>query len=353
MPQPIKPMGDSRPRTGSIMAIDKSVLILIPSYDDWDALRLLLPRIDSAVADSAWKASVLIVDDGSSDPCPTDWPGTNLHALESVRLLHLRCNLGHQRAIALGLYHAHEFTSADAVLVMDGDGEDRAEDIPVLLDEFERSGGTHTVFAARTRRMESCTFQFFYRAYKLIHLVLTGIEVRVGNFSVVPRPALTRLMVVSDLWNHYAAAVLRARLPRRLVPLERGARLAGHSRMNFVSLLVHGLSAISVFADRVSARLLAASCVLAIAGLSLVFSTGVNTVSVAMIALAVQALSFGVFFALTIVSRRNGLTFLVLRDAPHFVLGVTNCGGKTSPGRLDMADRDVANLITGPLGTAK
>jgi hypothetical protein len=303
----------------------KSVLILIPSYNDWDAIRLLLPRIDYAVADSAWKASVLVVDDASSEPLPSNWPGTGLPALESVSVLNLRCNLGHQRAIALGLYHAHEFTDADAVLVMDGDGEDRAEDIPALLDEFERNSEVHAVFAARTRRMESWTFQFFYRAYKLIHLVLTGVEVRVGNFSVVSRFALARLMAVSDLWNHYAAAVFRSRLPRKLVPLERGARLAGHSKMNFVSLLIHGLSAISVFADRVSARLLAASCMLAVAGLGLLFFTGLNAVSVATIALAVQTLGFVVLFALTIVSRRSTMNFLLLRDAPHFILGITDC----------------------------
>lgn len=305
------------------MVIGKSVLILIPSYDDWDALRLLLPRIDLAMAGCGWKASVLVIDDASSEPLPTNWPAIDLVSLQSVDVLHLRCNLGHQRAIALGLYHAHEFTKADAVLVMDGDGEDRAEDLPILLGQFERHAGTHTIFAARTRRMESVTFQVFYLAYKLIHLVLTGVEVRVGNFSVVPRSALTRLMAVSDLWNHYAAAVFRARLPRHLVPLERGGRLAGQSRMNFVSLLIHGLSAISVFADRVSARLLVLASVLGIAGSGGMFFSGINTASLAILALAMLTSVFGVLFALTIVSRRSALSFLLTRDAPHFILGVT------------------------------
>jgi hypothetical protein len=334
------------------MATGKSVLILIPCYNDWDAVRLLLPRIDRAVAGSHWNVSVMVADDASSEPLPPDWPGTHLPALESVRVLHLRCNLGHQRAIALGLYHAHEFTNADAVLVMDGDGEDRAEDIPALLNEFETSDGPRAVFAARTRRMESWTFQAFYRAYKMIHLGLTGVEVRVGNFSVVSRSALAQLMAVSDLWNHYAAAVFRARLPRRLVPLERGVRLAGHSRMNFVSLLIHGLSAISVFADRVSARLLAASCVLALAGSSLMFVTGVNPVSVAMIVVAVQTLGFSVLFALSIVSRRNAMNFLLLRDAPHFIVGATACelgdGANSGLARLGVAlDKQVPSVPTG------
>src|SRR5579864_4228150 len=127
--------------TGSPMsASGESLLILIPSFNDWAALRLLLPGIDRAMTRSKWSASLLIVDDASTDPIPDDWPGDNFDALESVTVLHLRCNLGHQRAIALGLYHAHEFTDAAAVLVMDGDGEDRAEDLPKLLEEFERGG---------------------------------------------------------------------------------------------------------------------------------------------------------------------------------------------------------------------
>lgn len=312
------------------MATGKSALILIPCYNDWDAVRLLLPLLDQAVAKCGWSISVLIVDDASSERVPLNWPGVELGAVQAVSVLHLRCNLGHQRAIALGLYHAHEFTSAEAVVVMDGDGEDRAQDVPVLLGEFERSGGLRTVFAARTRRMESLAFQFFYRAYKLIHWLLTGVEVRVGNFSVLPRQALARLMAVSDVWNHYSAAVFRAQLPRQLVPLERGSRLAGHSRMNFVSLLIHGLSAISVFADRVSARLLAASCVLALAGFTLLFASGFHAVAVVTIALAAETLGFGVLFALTIVSRRSAMNFLLLRDAPHFLIGVTPCATAVS-----------------------
>jgi len=322
-------------------ALDESILVLIPSFNDWAALRLLLPRIDQALASSnpigsgsKWSASVLIVDDASTDPIPNDWPGDSFDTIESVTVLHLRCNLGHQRAIALGLYHAHEFTRASAVLVMDGDGEDRAEDLPKLLQEFERGGRRDAVFAARTRRMESLTFQFFYHAYRVIHRVLTGIEVRVGNFSVLPRSALVRLMASSDLWNHYAAAVDRGRLPRRMLPLARGRRLEGRSRMNFVSLLIHGLAAMSVFSDIISARLLAASAVFALLGAGLIVGTGMNLAAGILLALAAQSLTFAALFALAIVSRRSVANFLLLRDAPHFILGTTVCWQASSLARL-------------------
>ncbi len=321
---------------------DRSVVILIPCFNDWEALARLLPQIDSVLFTSQrqknaprWNASVLVVDDASTEPMPKAWPCRVLTHIRSVEVLHLRCNLSHQRAIALGLFHAHEFTDADAVLVMDGDGEDRPEDLPALLDEFERCGRQKAVFAARTKRLESAAFQFFYRAYRLIHYALTGIEVRVGNFSVLPRESVKRLMGVSDLWNHYAAAVYRAKVPRELLPLPRGKRLAGESRMNFVSLLIHGLAAMSVFSDYIAARALAVSALLAVLGGCLVAWQGLTLVSGIALGVAVQSLAFASLFALTIVGRRSATNFLPLRDSAYWILGTTSCPINSARRRLE------------------
>lgn len=317
-----------------------SLTILIPIFNDWESLRLLLPAIDRAVTGLEQPVSVLVVDDASTEPMPADWPGENFTAVDSVEILHLRSNQGHQRAIALGLYHLHEFTDAEAVVVMDGDGEDRPQDVPELLRAFGAGEGEEVVFAARTRRMERLGFRLCYRAYRLIHYAMTGVVVQVGNFSVVPRPAMARLMAVPDLWNHYAASVYRARLPRTLVPLPRGRRLAGESKMNFVSLLIHGLSAMSVFSDQVSARLLTAAVGLAVVAMGLMGVTagirwftdlavpGWATFTVGLLlVLVVQSLSFATLFAFLIASRRNSLNFLLTRDAPYFILGKTTLYG--------------------------
>jgi hypothetical protein len=317
--------------------------ILIPNFNDWESLRLLLPELDRAVAGLQAglerQVFVLVVDDASTEPMPEGWPG-NFTALDSVEVLQLRANQGHQRAIALGLYHIHEFTDAAAVVVMDGDGEDRPEDLPELLRAFSSSGAagdvSEVVFAARTKRMESLAFRLCYQTYRLVHHALTGVVVRVGNFSMIPRPALARLMGVPDLWNHYAASVYRARLPRRLVPLPRGRRLAGESKMNFVSLLIHGLSAMSVFSDQVSARLLTAAVSFAVVAAGLIGVTagvrwftdlaipGWATFTVGLLLLlVVQLLSFATLFAFLIASRRSSVNFLLTRDAPYFILGKT------------------------------
>jgi len=312
------------------------LVIILPNFNDWESLSLLLPELDRTLAKASRNASILVADDASTEPIPQGWPARNFAAIESVEVLQLRCNLGHQRAIALGLYHVAEFTQARAVVIMDGDGEDRPQDLSALLAEFDRACGEEVVFAARTKRLESLTFRLSYRAYRMVHRLLTGVEVRVGNFSVVPRSALIRLMAVPDLWNHYAASVFRARIPRRLLPLPRGHRLAGTSKMNFVSLLIHGLTAMSVFSDQVSARLLTASVgFAALSALLIVLVVGVRfltnlavpgwatyTVGV-LLGLVLQSLAFATLFSFLIASRRSSMSFVLQRDAPYFILGTS------------------------------
>lgn len=332
---------------------DRSLVIVIPCFNDWDALRLLLPLVDRALAGSRWHISILVVDDASTEDPPPNWLPEGFSTIEQVDILRLRSNLGHQRAIALGLYHVHEFTGASAVVVMDADGEDRPEDVPVLVAEFEKSASKDVVFAARTKRMEGLAFRLFYQAYRMVHRVLTGVEVRIGNFSVVPRSALTRLMAVSDLWNHYAAAICRARLPRRMVPLPRGRRLAGESHMNFVSLLVHGLAAMSVFSDQVSARLLTASAGFAVLTLALIFVETcarifsgwilpgwTSYIAGSLLVLVAQLMTFTILFAFMIASRRGAVTFILQRDASYFILGKTTVDGVAPVARLMQALAD-------------
>jgi glycosyltransferase involved in cell wall biosynthesis len=232
------------------------LIILIPVYNDWPALSSLLPRLDQELHANDLRANVVLADDGSTIAVPENLCPSALESIENIDLFSLRRNLGHQRAIAAGLSYIEANTACQFVVVMDGDGEDDPRDVPRLVRECIAKQGTKIIFASRTRRSESLTFTFFYHLYRLIHFLLTGIGVRVGNFSVVPMASLKRLVAVSELWNHYAAAVHKARLPMELIPTRRSARLAGPSQMDIVALVVHGLSAMAVFGDRIGVRLL-------------------------------------------------------------------------------------------------
>jgi len=308
------------------------IVVLIPVFNDWDSLVKLLPRLDSVMAARGLEADVLVVDDGSTAP-PDEIVGpVSFVALARVDVLRLRRNLGHQRAIAVGLAYVEDCLHSDVVVIMDGDGEDDPADVPRLLARLEGEANRKIVFAERSRRSESIKFRVFYALYKLLHFALTGKGVRVGNFSAIPRRRLSSLVVVAELWNHYAAAVFRSRQPHCMIPTRRSERLCGRSTMNFVSLVAHGLSAISVYSDVVGVRLLVMSVLLAFVTLGGIFAAVIvrlatnwaipgwasYTVGLLLI-LFVQAIMAAFVFSFAILGSRHGSTFLPRRDYSFFI----------------------------------
>jgi hypothetical protein len=308
------------------------LLVLIPIYNDWVAVGLLLPGLDRVLAGAGLTADVLLVDDGSSVRPPAHWPEDQWRALGHVDILSLRRNVGHQRAIGIALAFVEQHIAPAVLVVMDGDGEDAPEDVPRLLACLDEYEGRTVVFAERTRRSESRLFRTFYALYRWMHLLLTGIPVRVGNFSVIPLSQLRRLVVVAELWNHYAAAVFTARVPRASVPTVRAPRLQGTSRMNFVDLVTHGLSALSVHSERIGVRLLVLTagllggmvCVLLVMIAMRLFTpvtmpAWTPTVIGLLLILMVQAVTFALFFVIVVLHSRSRPTFIPIRDYDYFV----------------------------------
>ena len=201
----------------------RNLIAIIPVFNDWKASAVLLSQLDAVAADSRWQWHVVLVDDGSTEPCPATSCFPTLKAINRASVLQLKRNLGHQRAIAIGLAYADAHLSHDAILVMDGDGEDSPADVLRLLDGLDQGKSTSIVFAERVKRSEGLGFTLFYHLYRLVHLLLTGVAVRVGNFSVIPRQLVGRLVTASDLWNHYAATVFNSRIPYTTVPTTRAA----------------------------------------------------------------------------------------------------------------------------------
>ena len=194
-------------------AANEPLTILIPVFNDWEALDLLLTLLDKALAEQSLTAGVLVVDDGSTMAPTPRCEESPFVALRHVDVLALRRNLGHQRALAVGIAFVEDRGRCESLVVMDGDGEDDPHDVPRLVARSREDGGHRIVFAERTRRSESAIFRIFYVLYKLLHVLLIGSGVRVGNFSIIPRARLTSLVVVSEMWNHYAAAAFHSRQP--------------------------------------------------------------------------------------------------------------------------------------------
>ncbi len=235
----------------------KTIVILTPVLNDWDSLALLLPSIDQVLAPLGVKAHVVVIDDGSFDFSGKEaLAELSFSAITAIDEVVLGSNQGNQRALAIGIAHASKNIQADHLVIMDSDLEDRPGDIPMLLKRCVEEGDNKIVFAERTKRSEGHAFRLFYRFYQRLYRLLTGRSISIGNFSVVPWPLVSRLPYIGDIWNHFPASVMRARLPIIKVPTERGSRLTGESHMNLVNLVVHAFSGFSVFADVVAVRVM-------------------------------------------------------------------------------------------------
>ncbi len=254
------------------MQVADRLAIVTPVYNDWESFHELAKRLDVMAGTLEGVAlDIIAVDDGSNPGLPGSFlEDVVLAHLGNVDVVHLACNLGHQRAIAIGLTEVDRRARYSAAIVMDSDGEDRPEDIPRLLAAL-RESPAHVVVARRARRSEGTLFKVFYVFYKALFHLLTGKPIGFGNFCVLPATFVSRLTWMPEIWNNLAAAITRSRLPIRQCSTDRGVRYAGQSRMNMVGLFIHGLSAVSVYSDIVFTRVL-------------VFSFGLAAVTLASIA---------------------------------------------------------------------
>jgi glycosyltransferase involved in cell wall biosynthesis len=313
------------------------IVVLTPVLDDWISARELLSRLDAAFAAKEETVSILLVDDGSSERIPADFGTGPYTRLQEVNVLELRKNLGHQRALAVGLCYLAEKVPCDAVVVMDSDGEDEAPDAVRLVEELQTwtprgNGVPPIIFAERTHRSESLVFRLGYLGYRLLHFVLTGRGIRFGNFSIIPRERLGGLTVEPMLWNHYAASVVATRVPFSSITTHRGSRFAGTSHQNFVKLVIHGLSALSCYNERIGVRLLLFSSVLLVLSFIAIMITfglrlftqlpilGWTSIFAGILMVFLfQVITLASTFTMQIISTRSVQPFLPARDYAWYV----------------------------------
>ena len=311
------------------------LIVLSPVYNDWESARILAHELGSALTGMPHQVTLVFVDDGSTSSC--DWNRTTFRGiagLRSVEVLRLTRNLGHQRAIAIGLGHVCAKLKPSSVVILDSDGEDQPADVRRLVEESERSPD-QIIFARRARRSEDWRFRAFYLLYRMLFRVLTGAGIAFGNFSIVPAALLRHVVHLPEIWNHYAAGVLRANSPHREIATSRGRRYAGESRMSFVALLLHGLSAISVYIEVVTARL-----IVGVLGMILLIGVGFLVILyvryftslaipgwatymvMALIVIGLQSILFAAMLAILVLHYRTNKLFVPATDYAAFVRDV-------------------------------
>jgi len=229
----------------------KKFKILIPVYNDWQSLSKLLNNIDNEIQNINHQISVIIVDDASTFDRQLEIE--NLSNISFIKILIMKENRGHARCIAAGLKYIFEKEEFDYVIPMDGDGEDRPEEIKEFIKSIENNP-EQTVVGERVKRSEAFIFKFCYFFHKIITLVFTGHSIKFGNFTCLTKSTVEKLVNEKATWNSFSGALTKVEKNKISIPSIRGERYFGPSKMSFSNLLKHSLSIISVFRNGVLIR---------------------------------------------------------------------------------------------------
>ena len=229
----------------------KKILILIPVYNDWDSLKKLINEINKNIKDqNGFIFKCLIINDASTFEQPKLVKPNNL---VSLKILNMKENKGHARCNAFGLKYASAKEDFDYIIVMDGDGEDRPEELQSLTRKIQEYPD-NSVVARRIKRSEGFFFKFLYELHKLITLIFTGKKIDFGNYSCLTKKDVETLVEKKSLWTSYSGTVKKYVKQLRDIKSIRGSRYFGPSKMSFFNLLIHSFSIIAVFKFQVFIR---------------------------------------------------------------------------------------------------
>ena len=227
------------------------IIILVPIYNDWQSASKLIEEINSKVSGLDIQFSIIFVNDASTEQQSIHVP--NLENLQSVKIINMKENRGHARCIASGLKHIYEKEEFDYVIPMDGDGEDRPEEIKNFIEHLNYASDKPIV-GERVKRSESLSFKLCYSVHKILTFAFTGQSIKFGNYTCLPKSTVEKMINDKATWSSFSGALTKLEKDRSTVPSIRGQRYFGPSKMSFKNLIIHSLAIISVFKINVLIR---------------------------------------------------------------------------------------------------
>ena len=220
------------------------IKILIPIYNDWQSVFKLLDEINGLSISPDFQISIIIINDASNhDRINEEMVFENI---QSIKILNMKKNQGHARCIATGLKYIFDKEDFDYAIPMDGDGEDRPEEIKEFLKKIPNSKD-HSIVGERVKRSENLIFQICYQLHKLITLTFTGKSIKFGNFTCLSKTTVEKMINEKATWNSFSGSLVKLDNKLITIPSTRGTRYFGPSKMSFYNLIKHSLSIISVF----------------------------------------------------------------------------------------------------------
>ena len=222
----------------------KKYIILVPIYNDRESLKTLIDNINEEIKGLNVEISLVIINDASSQQIIDNYENTE--NINSIEIINMKQNRGHARCIASGLKYIFEKKEFDYVIPMDGDGEDRPEEIKNFI-ELSKEAGDRSIVGERVKRSEGLFFKFCYQFHKYLTLAFTGQSIKFGNFSCLSKITVEKMLKEKATWSSFSGSLKKVEKNLITTPSMRGTRYFGPSQMSFFNLLKHSLSIISVF----------------------------------------------------------------------------------------------------------
>ncbi len=227
------------------------IIILIPVYNDYKSVFKLIEEINLNVSNLEDKFSIILIDDASIDVPAVFSP--KIDNVEAFKIVKMKKNIGHARCIATGLKHIFENENFDYVIPMDGDGEDRPEEIKDFIEHINYSPNTPIV-GERVKRSENFIFKFCYEVHKILTFIFSGKLIKFGNFSCIPKSTVEKMINEKATWSSFSGSLTKVEKNKSSTPSTRGSRYFGPSKMSFYNLLKHSFAIIAVFKATVIIR---------------------------------------------------------------------------------------------------
>ena len=222
-------------------------LFLIPLYNDWRSLNLLLKKINFEMSKKKQVAEVIILNDASDTI--NNISKKKLFFLKKIKIINLKTNLGSQKAISIGLKYLLNLKKKFIITVMDSDGEDDPSKINEMIKAAKISPNS-IIVSCRTKRKEILIFRILYRIHLFLTYVLTGKWISFGNYSSFDSRNLLKLQKNNNTWFALSSSIIN-NCKVKSIDAERKKRFFDKSKVSYVSLFFHSLRIISVFQKKV------------------------------------------------------------------------------------------------------
>ena len=223
-------------------------VILIPSFNDWECLNLLIPKIDQVLKNTNEEVDILIVNDGSTTKNNLSFK--KMSSLKKVEVLNLRNNVKNQRAIATGLNFLKKEKFQGGIIVMDGDGQDDPEYLVDIIKESKKNT-ERIITVNRTKRQDEIKFKVLYQIYLFLSFLLTFKYLKFGVYSYMHSKFLDKILSTNDIYFAYAASIAKHFKNRNAIFAPRKKRIVGKSHTSYIDLIFYALRIISVFRNQV------------------------------------------------------------------------------------------------------